>query len=148
MVLPGSANLIGGQGVSVKLYPGRSLEDMKFPGAPPVLKLACGDMLVKIGRPAVPPLCEAVINLTGVSQRTVCDILGTIKHPNAAPYLRELATNDAVDGPVREAAQRAFTALSARNVDIELVVQTRGRAHMGEVLAALRADGFEAGEPV
>jgi threonine dehydratase len=44
--------------------------------------------------------------------------------------------------------QRAFTALSARNVDIELVVQTRGRAHMGEVLAALRADGFEAGEPV
>jgi len=43
LVLPGSANLIGGQGVSVKLYPGRSLEDMKFPGAPPVLKLACGE---------------------------------------------------------------------------------------------------------
>ena len=40
--------------------------------------------------------------------------------------------------------QRAFTALSAQNVDIELVVQTRGRAHMADVLAALRTAGFEA----
>jgi imidazolonepropionase-like amidohydrolase len=43
LVLPGSANLIGGQGVSVKLTPGRSLDEMKFPGAPPILKLACGE---------------------------------------------------------------------------------------------------------
>jgi imidazolonepropionase-like amidohydrolase len=43
LILPGSANLIGGQGVSVKLYPGRTVEDMRFPGAPPTLKLACGE---------------------------------------------------------------------------------------------------------
>ena len=43
LVLPGSANLIGGQGVTVKLSPGRSVEEMRFPGAPPVLKLACGE---------------------------------------------------------------------------------------------------------
>jgi imidazolonepropionase-like amidohydrolase len=43
LILPGSANLIGGQGVSIKLTPGRSVEDMRFPGAPPVLKLACGE---------------------------------------------------------------------------------------------------------
>jgi imidazolonepropionase-like amidohydrolase len=43
LVLPGSANLIGGQGVSIKLIPGRSVEEMRFPGAPPVLKLACGE---------------------------------------------------------------------------------------------------------
>lgn len=41
LILPRSA--LGGQGVSIKLIPGRSLEDMRFPGAPPVLKLACGD---------------------------------------------------------------------------------------------------------
>ena len=42
--------------------------------------------------------------------------------------------------------QRAFTALAAQNVDIQLVVQTRGRSHMAEVLAALRTAGFEAEE--
>ncbi|MEO8179667.1 MAG: amidohydrolase family protein [Deltaproteobacteria bacterium] len=43
LILPGSAHLIGGQGVSIKLSPGRSVEDMRFPGAPPVLKLACAE---------------------------------------------------------------------------------------------------------
>ena len=42
--------------------------------------------------------------------------------------------------------QRAFTALSAQNVDIELVIQTRGREHMNEVIGALHAAGFEASE--
>jgi threonine dehydratase len=42
--------------------------------------------------------------------------------------------------------QRAFTMQSAQNVDIELVIQTRGRAHVNEVLEALRTAGFEAGE--
>lgn len=43
LVLPGSANLVGGQGVTLKLHPGRSVADMKFPGAPATLKLACGE---------------------------------------------------------------------------------------------------------
>ncbi|MBP8136464.1 MAG: pyridoxal-phosphate dependent enzyme, partial [Rhodoferax sp.] len=42
--------------------------------------------------------------------------------------------------------QRAFTTLSAQNVDVEVVVQTRGRQHIADVLAALRAAGFEARE--
>ncbi|WP_326541808.1 threonine ammonia-lyase [Pseudorhodoferax sp.] len=42
--------------------------------------------------------------------------------------------------------QRAFTALSAQNVDIEIVVQTRGRSHLDELVQALRQAGFEATE--
>ena len=42
--------------------------------------------------------------------------------------------------------QRAFTMLSAQNVEIELVIQTRGREHIAEVLAVLNAAGFEAVE--
>jgi threonine dehydratase len=42
--------------------------------------------------------------------------------------------------------QRAFTALSAQSVEIELVIQTRGREHIAAVLAALRGAGFEAEE--
>ena len=42
-VLPGSGNLIGGRGVTVKNVPSRTAEGMKFPGAPPGLKMACGE---------------------------------------------------------------------------------------------------------
>ena len=40
--------------------------------------------------------------------------------------------------------QRAFSALSVQNVDVELVLQTRNPAHVREVVAALQAAGFEA----
>ena len=42
--------------------------------------------------------------------------------------------------------QRAFTLQSAQNVDIELVLQTRGPAHLAQVLQALRGAGYEAAE--
>ncbi len=42
-VLPGSANLIGGRGVTLKNIPGRNVMDMKFPGAPYGMKMACGE---------------------------------------------------------------------------------------------------------
>jgi imidazolonepropionase-like amidohydrolase len=42
-ILPGSANLIGGRSVTVKNVPGRSVQEMKFPGAPYGLKMACGE---------------------------------------------------------------------------------------------------------
>ncbi len=44
MVLPGSANLIGGRGYTMKLRPGAlHAEDLRFPGAPETLKMACGE---------------------------------------------------------------------------------------------------------
>ena len=42
--------------------------------------------------------------------------------------------------------QRAFTLLAAQNVEVELVVQTRGRLHIAQVLQALRSAGLEAEE--
>jgi imidazolonepropionase-like amidohydrolase len=43
LVLPGSANLIGGRGFAIKNRPGRSAAVLRFPGAPYVLKMACGE---------------------------------------------------------------------------------------------------------
>jgi threonine dehydratase len=40
--------------------------------------------------------------------------------------------------------QRAFSALSAQSVDIELVLQTRGHEHVRQVLERLQAAGFDA----
>ncbi|HUF64654.1 MAG TPA: amidohydrolase family protein [Gemmatimonadaceae bacterium] len=42
-ILPGSANLIGGRGVVLKIVPARTVQAMKFPGAPYGLKMACGE---------------------------------------------------------------------------------------------------------
>jgi len=42
-VLPGSANLIGGRSVVLKVVPGRTVQDMKFPGARYGMKMACGE---------------------------------------------------------------------------------------------------------
>ena len=42
-ILPGSANLIGGRGVTLKNIPGRDVQSMKFPGAPHGMKMACGE---------------------------------------------------------------------------------------------------------
>ncbi len=42
-ILPGSANLVGGRSVTVKNVYGRSVMDMKFPGAPYGMKMACGE---------------------------------------------------------------------------------------------------------
>ena len=42
-ILPGSANLVGGRGVTVKNMPATTVQDMKFPDAPYGLKMACGE---------------------------------------------------------------------------------------------------------
>lgn len=42
-ILPGSANLVGGRGFTVVMRPGIEKEDVRFPGAPATLKMACGE---------------------------------------------------------------------------------------------------------
>lgn len=42
-VLPGSANLIGGRAATLRLIPARTVQEMKFPGAPYGMKMACGE---------------------------------------------------------------------------------------------------------
>lgn len=42
-ILPGSANLFGGRSVTLKNVPARTVQEMKFPGAPHGLKMACGE---------------------------------------------------------------------------------------------------------
>ena len=43
LVLPGSANLVGGRGYPARLHFGRSAAEMRFPGAKDVLKMAFGE---------------------------------------------------------------------------------------------------------
>jgi len=78
-------------------------------GRDEALKLACEDVLRKIGKQAVTPLCEILPYLDPVTQRVVCDVLGDIGYPHAAPHLLELAMDENAPNPVRDAARRAFS---------------------------------------
>ncbi|MBM4187380.1 MAG: amidohydrolase [Gemmatimonadetes bacterium] len=42
-ILPGSANLIGGRSAVIRMVPARTVQEMKFPGAPYGVKMACGE---------------------------------------------------------------------------------------------------------
>ena len=57
-VLPGSANLIGGRSATLRLVPARTVQEMKFPGAPYGVKMACGEnpkrVYGRIARPVHP----------------------------------------------------------------------------------------------
>src|SRR6185436_6638008 len=43
LILPGSANLIGGRGFTVVMKPARTAREAAFPGAPSTVKMACGE---------------------------------------------------------------------------------------------------------
>ena len=53
-VLPGSANLFGGRGVTLKPVPALAVTDMMFPGAPMGLKMACGENPKRVYRDSGP----------------------------------------------------------------------------------------------
>ncbi|HEU4799585.1 MAG TPA: amidohydrolase family protein [Gemmatimonadales bacterium] len=42
-ILPGSANLIGGRSATIRMIPARTVQEMKYPGAPYGVKMACGE---------------------------------------------------------------------------------------------------------
>ena len=42
-ILPGSANLIGGRSATIRMVPARTVQEMKYPGAPYGVKMACGE---------------------------------------------------------------------------------------------------------
>ena len=55
-ILPGSANLFGGRGVTLKNVPAHTMQGMKFPDAPYGLKKACGENPKRVyGRKGVLP---------------------------------------------------------------------------------------------
>lgn len=67
-ILPGSANLFGGRGVTLKNVYANSYQAMKFPGAPHGLKMACGENPKRVyGSKKQPPMTR-MGNVAGYRQ--------------------------------------------------------------------------------
>jgi imidazolonepropionase-like amidohydrolase len=65
-ILPGSGNLFGGRGVTLKNVPARSVQAMKFPGAPQSLKMACGENPKRVYGPRNQAPSTRMGNVAGV----------------------------------------------------------------------------------
>ncbi len=96
------------------------------------LKIAVGDVLVKIGRQSVTPLCEALPHIDQASRRFVCDRLADLGYPHAAPYLLELATDQATVTATREAADRAFRRIGGGGGDLSVLYTELGKQYFNE----------------
>ncbi|HLT91910.1 MAG TPA: amidohydrolase [Woeseiaceae bacterium] len=93
-ILPGSANLFGGRSVTVKNVPGRTVQGMKFPGAPYGLKMACGENPKRVygGRGQAPG--SRMANVAGYRKAWIA----------AADYAKKLEANENGEGekPTRD----------------------------------------------
>ena len=88
-------------------------------GKDTALALSCRDLIVKIGRTSVYPLCVAMESLDAVTQQTICGMLTEIGYEHAVPALRGLAEDTANTMDVREAAEVALRSLGA-NTSVSL----------------------------
>jgi CheY-like chemotaxis protein len=100
------------------------------------LRLASQDMIRRIGRQAVSPLVEALPHVGDATvQRIVCDVLGDIGYPHAAPFLLELVMEPSTPSPVRDAARRALSRIG--------VPAETGLSNVYALLAQQYFDGHE-----
>lgn len=103
-------------------------------GSDQALKLECQKTLIELGANAAGPLNVAVVNLTGASQRTVADILGAIKQPSSAPYLRDVSLSSTADQESKDAAKRSFDRLGVADAPLSTLYSNLSRQYF---------DGYE-----
>lgn len=115
MVIPGSANLVGGRGVTLKSHPGISTRAMLFEQAPEGLKMACGENPKRVyGAKGREPMTR-MGNMAGwrkIFQRAVEYREGLLKHERAMAKWES--------GPKKDPSKKPSP--PARNLELETLV--------------------------
>ena len=75
-------------------------------------------VIEQIKRQAVIPLCVALPEVDAGTQRKICDMLGQIGWPTAAPFLLELAQNSETPENVKLAAMRAYRRVGGQSDNV------------------------------
>ncbi len=127
-VLPGSANLIGGRGATLKNVPSTTYQAMKFPGAPWGLKMACGENPKRVygqkGGPAT-----RMANVAGYRAAFI----------EAADYMKK--QQDAKEGPGKRDLKND-TLAGAINGDIRVHIHCYRADEMATMLDLAKEFGF------
>jgi len=75
------------------------------------------NVLPRMGKVAVRPLCEVLKSDDPNLQQAVVNALAQIEYPHSAPALRELALRPGVQDAVKKAAERALTIVKGRTAN-------------------------------
>lgn len=128
LVLPGSANLIGGRGTVLKNVPGETYQQMKFPGAPWSLKMACGENPKRVygGRGSAP--MTRMGNVAGYRNAFI----------EARDYLKKL---DGEEPPTQDL--RLETLAAAMNGEIQVQIHCYRADEMAIMLDLGKEFGFK-----
>jgi len=134
-VLPGSANLIGGRGVTLKNVPATTYQAMKFPGAPWGLKMACGENPKRVyGQKGGPSTRMA--NVAGYRAAFI----------DAAEYLKKRKGNGSADSNKDTGGKRDLkldTLAGAINGDIRVHIHCYRADEMATMLDLAKEFGFK-----
>ncbi|HEX2082458.1 MAG TPA: amidohydrolase, partial [Xanthomonadaceae bacterium] len=135
-VLPGSANLIGGRGVTLKNVPATTYQGMKFPGAPWGLKMACGENPKRVyGQKGGPSTRMA--NVAGYRAAFI----------DAAEYMKKRQKKNDDDGGDKEdngkRDLKLDTLAGAINGDIRVHIHCYRADEMATMLDLAREFGFK-----
>lgn len=76
----------------------------------PIIQAEAAELLVQMGTNAVAPLSAALVKSDPAMQAQIATILGRIKHPEAAPYLAEVAASTKTEA-TRAAANKALDSI-------------------------------------
>ena len=110
-ILPGSANLFGGRGVTLRPVLGaRTVQEMKFPGAPQSLKMACGENPARVYGNRNSSPATGMGNVAGYRQAWA----------NAERYARRLRAAENGDGEPPDRDLEMETLAGVLNGDILL----------------------------
>ena len=137
-ILPGSANLFGGRGVTLKNVPGRTVQSMKFPDAPYTLKMACGENPKRVygygtGRQSGGAPYSRMGNLAGYRMAWA----------KAVEYKRDWETyaKDGGDPPVRDL--ELDTLMGVLNGDILVHMHCYRADEMAQIMDLSREFGYK-----
>ncbi|MUV12971.1 amidohydrolase family protein [Lysobacter sp. HX-5-24] len=131
-VLPGSANLIGGRGATLKNVPSTTYQSMKFPGAPWGLKMACGENPKRVygqkGGPAT-----RMANVAGYRAAFI----------EAADYMKKQKGGEGKDAEPGKRDLKNDTLAGAINGDIRVHIHCYRADEMATMLDLAKEFGFK-----
>jgi len=133
-ILPGSANLFGGRGVTLRPVLGaRTVQEMKFPDAPQSLKMACGENPARVygGRNSSP--ATGMGTVAGYRQAWA----------NAERYARRLRNAEEGEGDPPDRDLELDTLAGVLNGDIILQWHCYRADEMANAIAIANEFGFE-----
>jgi imidazolonepropionase-like amidohydrolase len=133
-ILPGSANLFGGRGVTLRPVLGaRTVQEMKFPGAPQSLKMACGENPARVYGSRTSSPATGMGNVAGYRQAFA----------NAERYARRVRDAENGDGDPPDRDLEMETLAGVLNGDIILQWHCYRADEMANAIEIAREFDFE-----